>query len=136
MQSFRDLAEGSNFMHTELPRGITPETKDVRGFVEKGLQGARKFSEGREDFGRFVHFRGALEQELGAIAKERKLNPGSIQLMKYYDEAAQRAARRVNKWKIDYTALTPVEQNSIRRVVPFYTWIRKATPTSPRYNVY
>jgi hypothetical protein len=38
------------------------------------------------------------------------------------------AARRVRKYLFDYSELTPFEQNVMKRVVPFYTWMRKNIP--------
>lgn len=42
--------------------------------------------------------------------------------------AIEQAARRVKKFHPDGTDLTGFEQNVMRRVIPFYSWMRKATP--------
>ncbi len=42
--------------------------------------------------------------------------------------AIEQAARRVRKFHPDGMDLTGFEQNVLRRVIPFYSWMRKATP--------
>jgi hypothetical protein len=42
--------------------------------------------------------------------------------------AVEQAARRVKKFHPDGMDLTGFEQNVLRRVIPFYSWMRKATP--------
>lgn len=42
--------------------------------------------------------------------------------------AIEQAARRVKKFHPDGMDLTGFEQNILRRVIPFYSWMRKATP--------
>lgn len=42
--------------------------------------------------------------------------------------AIEEAGRRVKKFHPDGTDLTGFEQNVMRRVIPFYSWMRKATP--------
>jgi len=42
--------------------------------------------------------------------------------------AVEQAARRVKKFHPDGMDLTGFEQNVLRRIIPFYSWMRKATP--------
>jgi hypothetical protein len=42
--------------------------------------------------------------------------------------AVEQAGRRVKKFHPDGMDMTGFEQNVMRRVIPFYSWIRKATP--------
>lgn len=42
--------------------------------------------------------------------------------------AIEQAGRRVKKFHPDGSDLTGFEQNVLRRVIPFYSWMRKATP--------
>jgi hypothetical protein len=42
--------------------------------------------------------------------------------------AGEKAAERVAKWNIDYTAITPFERQVRKWAIPFYTFMRKATP--------
>jgi hypothetical protein len=44
------------------------------------------------------------------------------------DIAIEQAAQRVRKFHPDGMDLTGLEQNVLRRVIPFYSWMRKATP--------
>jgi len=40
----------------------------------------------------------------------------------------QEASEHVNKFLFDYSDLAPIEQNVMKRLVPFYTWLRKNVP--------
>jgi hypothetical protein len=44
------------------------------------------------------------------------------------DIGHEQAARRVAKWNIDYSAITPFERKIRKYFIPFYTFMRKATP--------
>jgi len=39
--------------------------------------------------------------------------------------ALEYAAREAKKWFLDYTDLTEFERNVLKKVIPFYTWLRK-----------
>lgn len=82
-----------------------------------GIEALRKFSEGREDFGRMAHFLDSLMKE-GKGAK----NWSDV------EKAADAAAQRVRKWNIDYGDLTDWERKYGKRAIPFYTWMRKNMP--------
>lgn len=58
-----------------------------------------------EDYSRLLHFAAAIKQ----------------------GQSWSEAADTVNKFMIDYSDLTPFEQNTLRRVIPFYTWMKKNT---------
>jgi len=103
----------SGFYPTELS-GDASKVKGAIGAVKSGVRG---FSEKREDVTRLAHFIDAYKKE-GAHAKSIP------ELIK----ASERAGARVRKFNIDYGDLTPFEQNTMRRVVPYYTWLRKNVP--------
>lgn len=107
--NFMESGAKSGFFSTELG----PESV---GFVEK----VRKISELREDTTRLAHFIDAFQKE----GKNIKSANDFVAIKK----AAERAAQRVRKFNIDYGNLTPFEQRVLRRIVPFYTWMRKNTP--------
>ncbi len=85
-------------------------------------QKLRRFSEGREDVARVAHFIDAWKKE----AKGIKYHPDTI--WRDMDAAAKRAAERVRKFNIDYGDFTEWEQRVMRRVIPFYSFIRKNIP--------
>jgi hypothetical protein len=58
-----------------------------------------------EDYSRLLHFAAAVKQ----------------------GQTWSEAADTVNKFMLDYSDLTPFEQNTLRRVIPFYTWMKKNT---------
>lgn len=102
--------------------------KGVKSGYTRVEIGARKFrptekirevAESREDFTRMAHFIDALKKEAGDI------DPKNLVAL---DKAASRAAARVRKFNIDYGDLTDVEKKVFKRVVPFYTWMRKNVP--------
>lgn len=94
----------------EAPMGKFANIKPFGGHVH-GM--ASKVSEYREHYVRTAHFTGALNQEL---KRGRTLK-----------EAMDEAAHRVRKWHPDGRDLTNREQ-TLRLVIPFYSWLRKSTP--------
>lgn len=119
MQKFLQLYEenlGSGaFLSGELGNGL------LKGRTIPSA--ARKASEGREDFGRIVHFYRALDDEFSALKRK------GVPKERAWDEALNSAIFRVNKFKFDYSALTKTELSVMRRGIPFYTYMRKAIPT-------
>ncbi len=73
---------------------------------------ATKLSENREHFTRLAHFIDLLEK-----SKEKDLK-------KLFADSA----KVVRKWHPDGSDLTDFERNVLRRVLPFYSWTRKAIP--------
>ncbi len=80
-------------------------------FGGKVYDAATRVSELRDHWVRLAHF-------ADVISKSKQ--PLRI--------AIEQAARRVKKFHPDGTDLTGFEQNVLRRVIPFYSWMRKATP--------
>lgn len=110
----RNLSSGT-YVDAELSKGLN-RVATIPGTV-------RKLSEGREDFGRFVHFYRAMDDEYGALLKK------GVSKDKAWDEAIVKSMARVNQFKFDYAALTASEMKYMRRGIPFYTYARKAVPT-------
>lgn len=83
----------------------------AKGQVSKKI---KKLSESREHYVRIAHFLHAIEHP--------KNKPGSL------DELFRDAADRVRKFHPDGLDLTQVEKRVFRRLIPFYSWNRKAIP--------
>lgn len=106
MDLFASKGGKSGFFRSELvSSGIKP--------VEK----IREMAEVREDWTRLAHF-------VDVLKKEGK----NVKTYDDLDKVASEAGRRVRKFNIDYGDLTPAERNGMKRVVPFYTWMRKNIP--------
>jgi hypothetical protein len=101
----------SGFFRSEIAEGKHRATEFVRGVAEK-----------REDFARLANFIHSFDEEAAKIAKGAELTPDQL------DRAANLAAQRVRKYNFDYGDLTPFEQKAMKRVVPFYTFMRKNVP--------
>lgn len=80
----------------------------------KALEKVADATDKREDFTRYAHF-------IDALRKEAKKG-GNLEAV------AERAAARVRKYNFDYADLTTREKKYFKRVVPFYTFTRKALP--------
>lgn len=74
-------------------------------------QVATQVSEMRDHWVRLAHF-------IDVLGKSKQPLPVAIEA----------AARRVRKFHPDGMDLTGFEQNVMRRIIPFYSWMRKATP--------
>lgn len=88
------------------------------------INAIRNIAEDRETVGRLAHFIDAFKKEAAHIPSGL-----SVQARKrMMDQAAEKAAVRVRKWNIDYGDLTRFEQRVMKRVLPFYTFMRKNLP--------
>jgi hypothetical protein len=82
-----------------------------RPFGGRVYGAATRVSELRDHWVRLAHF-------ADVISKSQSPLPVAI----------EQAARRVKKFHPDGMDLTGFEQNVMRRIIPFYSWMRKATP--------
>ncbi len=94
---------------------------------------------GNEAFGTFgAKFQPFGGRVYGAATKVSELRDHWVRLAHFADVvsksrqplrvAIEQAGRRVKKFHPDGTDLTGFEQNFLRRIIPFYSWMRKATP--------
>jgi hypothetical protein len=128
LQAFEENLSSGTMIDAELNKAFS-RSRTIPGVVRRG-------SEIREDFGRFVHFYRAMNDEYGALLKK------GVKKDDAWEQATVSAMARVNQFKFDYRALTPFETKYMRRGIPFYTYTRKAVPTlleslmlQPRYLV-
>jgi hypothetical protein len=70
------------------------------------------FSEVREHFARIAHFVDVVRRSRGTD----------------FESIFKKAGYEVRKWHPDYLTLTPFEKKFMRRLMPFYSWTRKAIP--------
>jgi hypothetical protein len=129
------LADGVDISHDELIDLYTKNAasggfyatdinpRKVMGAPARVVQKARDISEYREDFGRIAHFLHALRDEYPSVMRKVK-DPEMAKR-----RAVEAAVYRVNQYKFDYGALTAFEKNYMKRIMPFYTYTRKAIPT-------
>ncbi len=116
---FLENAASGSFMNAEVGVG----TGMLRGPGKKIQAGVRNISDARENFARMVHFYRALDDEASALVQK-----GFTDEKKILEMATDAATARVNAYKFDYNAVTPFEQKVMKRVMPFYTYSRKAMP--------
>lgn len=83
----------------------------------KPVEKIREMAEIREDWTRLAHFIDVLKKE-----------GNKVKTLDDLDKVASVAGKRVRKYNIDYGDLTPFERNTMKRVAPFYTWMRKNIP--------
>jgi hypothetical protein len=108
-----------------LPSGRVLEDiqTDVSGVLDKiglpgkfrgrGQQFVHSFSETRDHFPRYAQFIDHL-----------------MKSTKSFEDSIEEAAAAVRKWHPDGLDLTKFERNTLRAVLPFYSWMRKAIPLS------
>ena len=90
-----------------------------REFV--GQKASRKVGEYVENHSRVLSF---LKDYRDVAGHVDDLAPVATRLSQ--DAAAlDYATREAKKWFIDYTDLTSFEQNTMKAIIPFYTWLRK-----------
>ena len=108
----------SGLITSEFQRSLTDfQKKGLADRYKKGQALIGDVADNREDWIRMAHFIDATD----SILKKSK-KPMSV------EAAAMEAGQRVRKYNIDYGNLSTFERNVMKRIVPFYTWMRKATP--------
>ena len=105
----------------DIPGRTIPEIIGVHPLNKKGQKAARKVSESREHLVRVHHWTYEFEMRLKQNVKTMS-NENAIH------EASQYAAAKIKKWHPDGSDLTNFEQKVMRRIIPFYSWTRKAFP--------
>jgi hypothetical protein len=111
LRLYEDRGLKTGFFHADT--NILPKTRV--GPVGKSGDFIKEVSEKREDFARIAHF-------IDAMKKESALGRGTL------EQISERAAKRVKKYNFDYNDLTDFERRTLRRAVPFYTYMRKNMP--------
>lgn len=109
-QAYEAYGLKSGYFHADT--GVVDEGIGIVG--GRASNAIKNASETREDFTRLAHFVDAFEKESKSA--------------KTADEAFEAAAMRVKKFNFDYQDLTYIERNYFRRVIPFYTYMRKNIP--------
>lgn len=127
--SYYNRAASAGFWENEvgLPEGkVGLSARNIGSKITRPLSvtadAARKLSTKREDFGRLVHYYHAMDDEMRHQLKSGK------SWKEAWNAAEIGATDRVNTFKFDYNALTPAEKNIKTYGMPFYTYMRKATP--------
>jgi hypothetical protein len=128
--SYFKNAATAGFFDSEFKHAFDPRDLSTMKYMNSTLKGTagqinsklRNISQHREDIGRLVHYYHALDDEMAHQLK--KGLKGDVA----WKNAEEAALSRVNKFKFDYNALTPKEQNMRRFGMPFYTYMRKSTP--------
>jgi len=104
-------------LHATTVEDIIDEAGGLPGLTRMPLGGrgqhvARSVSELRDHWVRLAHFIDKVEKSRG----------------KDLDQIFEAAARRTRKWHPDGLDLTMQEKQVMRRLIPFYSWVRKAYP--------
>jgi hypothetical protein len=110
----------SGFANTELIGASDPSRLfgQATAKINRGQEKMRNLIAIREDWMRLSHYTEAMRN----YAVEHGIHNEAD-----FDKASQHAIERVKKFNFDYSDLTPAE-TKIRRVVPFYTFMRKNIP--------
>ncbi len=108
----------SGFIPSEVATSMSNlEKRTIGNRLSNAKAKVGDVSEKREDFFRLAHF-------IDALGDEYKSGKGKLD----WNQAAEKAGQRVRKYNIDYGNLSSFEQNVMRRVIPFYSFMRRATP--------
>lgn len=107
-----DLPGSETLMESLAQRFHPGKVGPFQPFKGSVARGVKSFSESREHYVRIAHYLHALENT----------KAGSL------DELFQKAADRVRKYHPDGLDLTQTEKKVFRRLIPFYSWNRKAIP--------
>lgn len=122
---FAESGAKSGMITTELMRSIN--NTERRLISQQGSKLKAAWGEKidlREDWMRMAHFIDSLDKRLSSnplkgVSKQKFASP---------KEAAMAAGADVRKYNVDYGNLSSYEKKVITKVIPFYSWMRRATP--------
>jgi hypothetical protein len=110
-------------------KGLLEHSRTIEDIIDLGDSGRKSILDSKPFGGNVQKFaRGASElighnarlaHFIDKVAKSRGSNLADI---------FEQASRRARKWHPTGLDMTPFEKKYLRRVIPFYTWIRKSTP--------
>lgn len=120
----------SGLITTEIQRTASDLEKlglqnwSARNALQQGKQAGTTFrnkmgdlADNREDMFRLAHFIDSLDKQAKKAGKKFDI-----------ESAAMEAGKKVRKFNIDYGNLSSFEKKTINKVIPFYSWMRRATP--------
>lgn len=105
----KGLLEHAKSLEDIIDMGETSKIRPFGGKVQKVARGA---SELQNHNARLAHF-------IDKVIKSRGSN---------LEEIFEQASRRARKWHPSGLDLTEFERKYMRRIIPFYTWMRKSLP--------
>lgn len=108
----KGLLEHARTIEDIIDLGESKSVLDLKPFGGKVQQAARGASELQSHNARLAHF-------IDKVIKSRGTN---------LEEIFEQASRRARKWHPTGLDMTTFEKKVLRRVIPFYSWIRKSTP--------
>jgi hypothetical protein len=92
------------------------------GLKQKIFKPSRTAGDFIENSSKFKSFLIDYERMAGDLGQSGGELAGRLANQKQYLEYAD---MQTKKWFLDYGDLTPFEQNVMKRLIPFYTWVRK-----------
>lgn len=108
----KGLLEHARTIEDIIDLGSNKSILDIKPFGGKVQKVARGASELQSHNARLAHF-------IDKVIKSRGTDLESI---------FEQAARRARKWHPTGLDMTPFEKKVLRRVIPFYSWLRKSSP--------
>lgn len=108
----KGLLEHARTIEDIIDLGSSKKILDVKPFGGKVQRVARGASELQSHNTRLAHF-------IDKVIKSR-----GTDLERIFEEAS----RRARKWHPTGLDMTPFEKKVLRRIIPFYSWLRKSTP--------
>ena len=106
----------SGLITSEIQRSMSDFERNV---ITKQLSRTKAkvgdWSDAREDYFRMAHFLDASDKLMKKTGKT-------------LDEVSLDVGKSVRKYNIDYGNLSTFEKNTVNKIIPFYSWMRRATP--------
>lgn len=110
-------------------KGLLEHTKSIEDIIDLGNEGRKSLLNAKPFGGRvqavargaseLINHNTRLAHFIDKVAKSKGKDLAAI---------FESASRRARKWHPTGLDLTNYEKNVLRRVIPFYSWIRKSTP--------
>tara|TARA_Y100000590_G_scaffold19697_1_gene23106 strand:- start:1514 stop:5158 length:3645 start_codon:yes stop_codon:yes gene_type:complete len=113
-KTLREIAEEAEGLGAIVPRGSFTREVDPLGLTKESRVLNNPLFRGSQYVGDWIENTARMQSYLLDYRAALGVRGG-----------AEYAAREARKWFLDYDDLTPFEQNVMRNIIPFYTWMRK-----------
>lgn len=110
-------------------KGLLENSRSIEDIIDLGEQGSKGLLNVKPFGGKVQKYARSMSEMIGhntrlahfidKVAKSHGNNLGDI---------FEQAARRARKWHPTGLDLTDFEKKYLRRIIPFYSWLRKSTP--------
>lgn len=110
-------------------KGLLEHTRTIEDIIDLGDSGRKSILNAQPFGGKVQKFARGASEMIGHNARlAHFIDKVAKSRGKDLADIFEQASRRARKWHPTGLDLTPFEKKYLRRIIPFYSWLRKSTP--------